>query len=278
MDGPKAVKADFASAQTLRASIDSGSIVGAGLSTPLVRSLSPNGILTVFGSNFAAAGTLKAVGVDDLVNGKVPTKLAGICVLVGETPAPVFAVTPTQINFQAPQVPSSSGATSVQVVTGCGAANEFRSNAENISVQPAAPEFFYFVQNQGGKNPIAAVNLSTGTYVGQAGLIPNVTFAPAKPGDILTLYGTGFGATSPSYASGELPGDAAQVTGTVQVTLGSTVLPSANVLYAGVTPTNAGLYQLNIRIPDTTPDGDQPLLISINGAASPSGAFLTVKR
>ncbi len=134
------------------------------------------------------------------------------------------------------------------------------------------------MQNQGGKNPVAAVNLSTSTYVGQAGLIPNVTFAPAKPGDILTIYGTGFGATSPSYAAGELPGDAAQVTGTVQITLGSTVLPAVNALYAGVTPNNAGLYQLNIRVPDTTPDGDQPVLISINGTASPSGAFIAVKR
>ena len=56
MDGPKAVKADFAPAQTLRASIDSGSVVGAGLSNPAVKALSPNGILSVFGSNFALSG------------------------------------------------------------------------------------------------------------------------------------------------------------------------------------------------------------------------------
>jgi len=64
----------------------------------------------------------------------------------------------------------------------------------------------------------------------------------------------------------------------VQVTLGSAVLNAASVLYAGVAPKNAGLYQLNIRVPDATPDGDQPLLISMNGIASPSGAFITVKR
>jgi len=62
------------------------------------------------------------------------------------------------------------------------------------------------------------------------------------------------------------------------VTLGSTVLNSSDLLYAGVTPQNAGLYQLNIRIPEATPDGDQTLLISIGGNASPSGAYLTIKR
>jgi len=277
MDAPKTVRASFAVAQTLPASIDSGSIVGAGLSTPFVKALSPNGILTVFGSNFAASGTLKTVSDADLVSGAIGTKLAGVCVLVGGTPAPIFAVTPTQINFQAPQVPTS-GNVSVQVVTGCGATNEFRSNAERVPALSAAPEFFYFAQQQGGRNPIAALNLSTGANVGQTGLLPNATFAPAKPGDILTLYGTGFGATSPPYGAGELPGDAAPVTGSVQVTLGSTVLNTADVLYAGVTPKNAGLYQLNIRIPEATPDGDQTLLISINGNASPSGAFLTIKR
>ena len=224
-----------------------------------------------------SAGTVKTAGAADLVNGKVSTKLAGVCVLVGGTAAPIFAVTPGQINFQVPQLSASSTA-QVQVVTGCGASNELRSGAETVAVQSAAPEFFYFVQNSSGKNPIAAVNASTGVLVGQAGLISGATFAPAKPGDVVTLYATGFGATSPAFVPGQLPDQAAQVTGAVQVSLGSSVLASTNVFYAGVTPGNAGLYQLNIRIPDTTADGDQPLVISIGGISSPSGGYITVKR
>jgi uncharacterized protein (TIGR03437 family) len=277
MDGPKTVKADFAPAQTLQPVIASGSVVGAGLSVPSVKTLSPNGIASIFGSNFAVAGTAKTVGAADLVNGQVPTKLGGVCVMVGGTAAPLFAVAPGQINFQVPAV-ATSGPVQVQVVTGCGAPNEARSNAESLTLQSAAPEFFYFTQNSSGKNPIAAVNASTGTLVGQTGLIPGATFVPAKPGDILTLYATGLGATAPSFAAGQLPDQAAQVTGAVQVSLGASTLPSTSILYTGVTPNNAGLYQLNIRVPDTTADGDQPVSISIGGIASPTGGYITVKR
>lgn len=262
MDGPKTVKADFAPAQTLQPVIASGSVVGAGLSVPLVTTLSPNGIASIFGSNFAVSGTTKTVAAADLVNGQVPTKLAGVCVMVGGTAAPVFVVTSSQINFQVPAVPAS-GPVQVQVVTGCGASNEARSNAESLSLQSAAPEFFYFTQNSNGKNPIAAVNASTGALVGPTGLIPGAAFVPAKPGDVLTMYATGFGATSPSFAAGQLPDQAAQVTGAVQVSLGASALPSTGILYTGVTPNNAGLYQLNIRVPDTTADGDQPVSISM---------------
>ena len=72
-----------------------------------------------------------------------------------------------QVNFQAPQLTGSS--TTVQVVTGCGAANEARSAAITVAVQPPSPEFFYFVQNANGRNPIAAVNATTGSARRAAG-------------------------------------------------------------------------------------------------------------
>jgi uncharacterized protein (TIGR03437 family) len=136
--------------------------------------------------------------------------------------------------------------------------------------------FFYFVHNKDGHDPIAAVNAVTGAYVGAPGLIAGASFAPAKADDILTLFATGFGATNPSFAPGVLPSGQAQVTAPVVITFGGVTLSPSDILYAGVTQ-DAGLYQLNLRVPKGVPDGDQPLVIRIGGVTSPSNAFITVK-
>jgi uncharacterized protein (TIGR03437 family) len=262
-------------APTMR--INSGGIVGAGLSVPSARALSSNSIAAVFGQNFAPAGTYKQVTTADLVNGRIPTNLLGVCVRVGDTPAPIFFIVPSQINFQVPQVPAS-GTVEVRVVTGCGTANEVRSAPEVVSVQSAAPEFFCFQLIANGMNPVAGYNGVTYVLVGAPGLLPGATFAPARPGDFLTLFLTGLGATSPAFAPGVLPDTIAWITGTIQVTIGGVILAPADIGYAGVTPTSAGLYQLNIRVPDSVQSGNQPIVVSVNGIASPAGAYLAVQR
>jgi uncharacterized protein (TIGR03437 family) len=277
MNGPKSVKADFSTATALSPAVSSAGVVGAGLSTPPVNALSPNGIAIAFGSGFAPAGALSVLTASNLVNGNISTEMDGVCVLVGLTEAPILAVTPTQVNFQAPQG-IQPGSTSVQVVTGCGTANPVKSAAQTVAVQTATPEFFYFTQSSSGQNPIAAVDATTGVNVGTPGLLAGATFAPAKPGDIVTLYATGLGLTNPSFAAGVLPGAAAAITGAFQISVGSTALASTDVLYAGVAPGSAGLYQINIRVPASTPDGDQPVAMKVNGIASPLGGYIAVKQ
>jgi uncharacterized protein (TIGR03437 family) len=274
MSGPMSVKADFAPATALSPAL--ASVVGAGLSTPSVTAISPNGIAIAFGSSFAPAGTLSIAATGNLVNGNVSTDLGGVCVLVGSTKAPILAVTPSQVNFQVPQG-VTPGPVSVQVVTGCGTANPQQTSSKTVTLQSASPEFFYFAQGTSGQNPIAAVDDSTGVYVGTPGLLPGGTFAPAKAGDVVTLYATGLGVTNPNVAAGQLPGAATSITGTLQVTIGSTTLPAANVLYAGVAPATAGLYQINILLPATIASGNQPVQISVNGIASPAGPYITIK-
>jgi uncharacterized protein (TIGR03437 family) len=277
MNGPSNVKADFAPATILNPVVATGGIVGAGLSTPPVNALSPNGLAIAFGSGFAPAGTLSVAGTGNLLNGGIPTELNGVCVLVGATKAPILAVTPTQVNFQTSQG-LTPGTVSVQVVTGCGSVNETRSASQTVTARSASPEFFYFVQATSGQNPIAAVNASTGVFVGTPGLLTGGTFAPAKPGDVLTLYATGLGLTNPSFAAGQLPGTASSIAGDIQVTIGLTALAKTDVLYAGVTPSAAGLYQVNIHLPLSISNGDQPVQMTINGIPSPSGGYITVKR
>jgi len=240
--------------------ISAGGVVSGGLSLPSLRVLAPNAIATVFGDTFAPADTRRGVATADLVNGRLPTVLDGVCVFVNNIAAPLFFLAATQINFQVPQV-STGGTVGVQVATSCGTANEVRSSVESAVTASAAPEFFYFTHNPDGKNPIAALNAITGSYIGPPGLLPGANFVAASPGDILTLFFTGGGSTNPAFAAGELPGSSGDVTGTVGVTLAGTQLS------AGF----AGLYQLNIRGPAGTLSGNQAVILTINNAPSPTG-------
>jgi uncharacterized protein (TIGR03437 family) len=163
------------------------------------------------------------------------------------------------------------------VITKCGTPQAESSNQEPVTIAAAAPEFFYFLHNGAGHNPIAAINAVTHGYVGAPGLVAGSTFTPAKPSDLLTLFATGFGATNPPFGPGQLPGGPAQVTATVTIKFGGVTLAASDILYVGVTQ-NAGLYQVNLRVPAKVPDGDQSVVITIGGVPSPSGGFITVKR
>jgi trimeric autotransporter adhesin len=251
------------------AMVASGGIVGAGLSVPAVKEISANGVVSLYGDGFAPAGTQRGIGASDLVDGKLPTKLAGVCVQVGKTLAPVLAVYPKQINIQVPYGPLSAE-TTVQVIKNCGEAGELRGNMQTVTMRYATPEFYYFALNASGKNPIAAVDAATGVAIGAS--------RAAKPGDTITLYGTGFGATSAPLNAGEIPTKAAKTVLPASVTIGTTVLDRANILYAGVSPYSAGLYQINILIPDGVADGDQPVTLKLGQYSTPAGGYLTVKR
>jgi uncharacterized protein (TIGR03437 family) len=252
-------------------SISTGGITSAGLSNPPVQVLSPNAIVSIFGTNFASEGTATQAG---LVNGKLPTKVAGVCVEFGTVRGPIFAVFAGQLNVQVPAV--APGNVPVQVITGCDTPQALASSPVSIAAQATAPEFFYFVTNGDGTNPIAAINAVTGAYIGAPGLIGGGHFTPAKTGDYLTLFATGFGATKPAFAPGMLPSGIASVTAPCTITFGGVTLTPADILYVGVSQF-AGLYQVNLRVPDGVADGDQPLVITVGGVASPPNAFITVQ-
>jgi uncharacterized protein (TIGR03437 family) len=140
----------------------------------------------------------------------------------------------------------------------------------------AAPEFFYADHSGNGKNYVAAIDAASGAYVGPSGLIQGGNFAPAKPGDIVTAYATGLGATNPAFAVGVPAPAAATVTQTVSVQLGGVTLAAQDVLYVGVSPTYSGLYQVNLRVPAGAAAGDQALVITVGGISSPANAVLTI--
>lgn len=220
--------------------IAAGGVAGVAGSIPPVRQISPNGLVSIYGEQFAPAGTARAVGAGDLVNGRVPTKFAGVCVQVGGQSASVLYVSPSQLNIQIPSL-TGAGEISVQVVRNCGEANELKSSVEKVTLQAATPEFLYFLRNADGKNPVAATNAVTYEYIGAPGLIPGANFVPAKPNDLLTFYATGFGLTNPAFEAGQLPDQVAPTVEKVRVTLGGGTRGCGRALRWGIAGPGWGL-------------------------------------
>ena len=255
--------------------IKSGGVLGAALSNPPVTTLTPGGIASVFGTGFGGPAAYVQVAQSDLVSGSLPTNFKNTCVDINGNKAPIFGLSSTQINFQVPAVASGFGL--VKVDTNCGAANEVDSVGVSVPIAAAAPEFFYFQVNADGHNPVAATDAITNAGIAATTLFPGSGFAPAQPGEYITVYATGFGATDPAVAPGQFLASLAKVTSPVTVMLNGQPLPASAILYTGITPSSPGLYQLNFQVPMGTPNGDLPLVITIGGVQSPAGAFITVQ-
>ena len=262
---------------SLTPAIASGGVVGAGLSVPAVTRLSPDGLISIFGQNFAPAGTARGLAGADVQSGSLPTNLGCTCVAVNHRLAPLLYVSPTLINVQAPIVPGEASA-AVQVIANCGTTAETASSAQTVSAQAVAPEFFFFQQNSSGANPVAATDAVNGALIGAAGLLPGGVFTPAKPGEYVALYMTGLGQLDPPLAPAVLALLASPSAWPVSVSLNGVQLAASDVLYGGAAPGFAGLYQVNIHVPTNAPDGNLPVSVAIGGVTTPAGAFLTVHK
>jgi len=246
-------------------------VVGAGLSVPPVSSISANGLFTMFGTGFA--GPNVGVGASNLVNNTLPTNLANTCVQTGNTRWPLIYVSTTQINAVANPL-STSGSVPISVISNCDQPNQIASKAMNVDVAAETPQFLFDVQNPSGQNEVVAVDALTGAKIGPAGLIAGETFTAAKAGEILTVYCVGLGATKPAAAVGSLAPGAADIAAPYTLTVGG---KKADVSYAGLTPTYAGLYQINFTVPSGLAAGNQPIVLTVNGVETPVGGFLAVQ-
>ena len=239
---------------------------------------SSNAMISIFGLGFQVPGRTRGVGLGDIVNNSFPTVLGCVSVLVTGAgfPAqgvllPIAYVQRDQINAQAP-VFSGTAPVNLTVILNAGKQNELRSDVGTITPQPFAPAFFLIPNSK----TIAAQIAGTSITVADPALVKGAR--PAKPGELVTLYATGFGATNPSVPVGQLATSAATLTNQIMVTIGGTTLASQDVQYAGLSPGSiGGLYQFNVRVPMSTPDGDIPVTIVIGGAQTLAGTTIPVQ-
>lgn len=245
--------------------ISAGGVVSAGLSSPPQQMLATNSIATIFGARFAAAGTNAVADESTFVGGKVPTQLGGTCVTVDGVAARLLAVTESQVNFIVPEL-MRTGQVPVQVLSNCGRVTELKSDPANVEIRPTAPEFFYGSNTPGTRAYVSMVDALTGTPLNAA-----------RPGQIVSIYGTGFGVTNPPVGTGELPTGIARTAEPAMVTFDGRPLDAANVLYAGVSPGLAGVYQLNLQIPANARNGNLTLGLRLGQQSSPAGSFIRIE-
>jgi uncharacterized protein (TIGR03437 family) len=91
--------------------------------------------------------------------------------------------------------------------------------------------------------------------------------APAKPGEYIVLYMSGLGATDIPVPSGQASpaNPPANVLDTPLLTLNGQPVP---LLFAGLTPSLVGLYQINVQIPLDLADGTYDMVVSQSGVIS----------
>ncbi len=235
-------------------------------------------MVSLLGTNFYLQGYTRTAGLGDYVNNAFPTELGCISVQVQGPglPSPVLLpiayVSPTQINAQMPDF-VGTGPVTVTVIANPGGTNELQSVVSTLpALQAFAPSFFVFANS----TSIAAEEAASGAIVANPSVVPGAS--PASPGDIVSLFGTGFGDVKPSMAAGLLATGIANVTTAITVTIGGTTVAASDVLYAGLSPGSiTGLYQFNVRIPSGTPSGDVPVIIAIGGEQTQAGVTIPIQ-
>jgi len=205
-----------------------------------------------FGENLAP-GTLVSIFGTDLANGTegwlgppAPTRLGGVRVKVGDRFAPVFFVSPGQINALIPYE-TPVGSVPITIVTGPGA----QGNTVTVDLARTAPGIFTVGGDQGavlnGADNIPTIAAPEGTFPGSH---------PARPGDVVIIYAAGLGPVTPDLPSGI--GSGANGTAIPLLNRHPSVRiggQTAAIQFDGLAPGFVGLYQLNVVVPADTPAG-----------------------
>ena len=222
--------------------------------------IAPGAWVTIFGDNLAP--TTRTWRSDEIVDGKLPTSLDGVSVSINGKPAAVYFISPTQLNVQAPD-DTATGSVEVKVSTAGGSV----SSSANLTT--LAPGMFLF--DQGGRKYVAAQHADF-SIAAPSGLISGAASAPARPGETVILYGTGFGPTNPLTPAGQVVAAPAEIDKSqLRVLIGGA---PATVDFAG--ETIAGVWQFNATVPAGLPEGDAAVLVEIAGAQSQGNVFVAI--
>lgn len=228
--------------------------------------------VTIFGTDLAPK--TRAWTAADFAGDRAPTSLEGVSVRINGKPAFVafllrgrdFGLSYDQINLLAPR-DDALGPVPVEVVTPEGASPPVMVNKTAL-----APAFFAF--DPEGRKYLAAATADGVEYIGKFNLFGSKhldrPIRPARSGEVVTLYGNGFGATEPSIPDGVIARAAAPLSVPPVIRFGT---EEAQIVYAGAAPTLVGVYQFNVRVPALSP-GEVEVTAEIAGVRTPAGRFL----
>jgi uncharacterized protein (TIGR03437 family) len=280
------VKVDYGNGSTITYSYDkSGNLLARSVqsssSGPLITSvtvanggtdIAQNTFIVIKGTNLVPA-TTPANGViwssaPSFASGLMPTQLSGVSVTVDSKPAFVYffcsaatdpACSQDQLNILTP-LDTATGQVPIVVTNPTASSPPF-----SVNLKAVAPAFLLFVP----AGYVAATH-ADGSLLGPTTLYPGAT--PAKPSETIVLYAVGFGLPSTPLTNGSST-QAGQLPTNPVCQLGGN---PATVAFAGLN--GPGLYQVNLVVPASAANGDNPLSCTYGGATTPAGALITVQR
>ncbi|HEX5230283.1 MAG TPA: protease pro-enzyme activation domain-containing protein [Bryobacteraceae bacterium] len=216
-------------------------IKGASNAASGTKAFAPGMLVSVYGTSFGtfaqAAGTVP-----------LPEYLAGFEATVDDVFAPLYYVSPNQVNIQIPYETRPGTAT---LVLGNPYAN---SNNFKLQIVPAAPGIF----------------MTNGATA--------APFSSAARGQTSTLYVTGVGNVSPAVDTGDAPSAGTPLSQLPKPNLPVAVTvagQNAPIAFIGIPAGLVGVAQINYQVPPNTPTGVQPVVVTVGGVAS-APANLTV--
>ena len=176
--------------------------------------------------------------------------------MIGGLEAPLFFVSPGQINAQIPNELTQGNSYDVVVI-----ANSAVTTPQPVRLNLRAPGVARF-----GDGHVIAQHSDFSLVSAQS---------PAKPGEYLVIYLGGLGPGSETVASGT-PSPASPLDAVPDVAV-MVAGESAPVLFSGLTPGLVGLYQVNFQVPADAASGDLMLVVTENGYVS-NTSLLTVSQ
>jgi uncharacterized protein (TIGR03437 family) len=222
-------------------SISPGGLVNAATGQPAV---APYSIAALYGTNLFLNGAANSTG-----GVEIPETIAGVTVQVGGAPAGLFYISANQINLLIPN--SIAPGTYPVIVVRSGIA----SQSQLITIQPFAPGIF--AATHADSTPITAD-------------------APAVPGEVVIFYATGLGPALPNPPDRSVSPSAAPIVqfAAFQVQLDGATLDPSLIQYAGLAPFSAGLYQVNVQLPQNLPLTNPQVILNVAGVQSQGGFTL----
>ncbi|MBI2816755.1 MAG: hypothetical protein HYX72_07430 [Acidobacteria bacterium] len=219
-----------------------------GVTFTLAAPPSPGSIISIFGENLAQSSAYAG-------DYPLPTSLQGTRVLLAaqgsEMEVPLFYVSPRQVNALVP-TDTPAGAYKLRVTV-----NSVPSNSVDVSIVPFSPGIF---TTGGGSDQ--------GIFLKTDGSLVSVSNA-ASPGSVITLFATGLGAVDPPLEAGAPASFDEPLNRTIQIPRLFFDRFEGQVLYSGLAPGFAGVYQLNVVVPaNVAPAANVSVSLSIGGVTS----------
>jgi uncharacterized protein (TIGR03437 family) len=218
------------------------------------KSIAPGTWIEIYGSNLAADSRVWGGAFN---GANAPTSLDGTKVTIGGQAAFIGYISQGQVNALVP----SNVSTGVQQITVTAATGT--SAAYPVVVNPTAAGMLapgYL--NIGGAQDLGALFPDFATFVAPPGSISGYASRRARPGDVIIIFGIGFGPVTPNTPAGQLYSGNTALTLPLQIYFGSTL---ATLQYAGLAPGLAGVYQFNVVVPSVPASDAVPVSFSLNG-------------